>query len=483
MRFLRILLIILGIVFYLASSTASPTTSVVFDTSTGFFGIDSQSSVGMSTLRDELMLEGFDAADNVLMNIEADEITDRLLKRSNVLVLVNPNREFSEKEKDLVKNFVENGGKLLLVSDTPESAEYMNDLSMIFGAEFLGGYYLGQSLTAHATNEYLVSHGVNTISLTTPTPLRTFVQPEISIKTGFMPARAWFSRWEQPADVISNDTFVIFAGLKHGNGKVAFLGDKDILLNGNIVREDDLQFILTVFNWLADKEPRSIRTGISVELEPELLKIKEVVPPAIYLLSPLNISVHEGEERNFSIIIKNQKPENATIRVSVEGITFVEAHEEEFVLSDEHLLNLTVHSPECVELISSGDDRAVFQGKIVFSNERIYNTPLIVEVLKKDDSLQYYPEHFKFITSDGKPALLFFTVRNVGRVNQTISIMVPDYLASVTTIDKPTVFLPAGSTERIEITMRSTEYGSISDYIIVERSNGCQDYIPMEVVS
>jgi hypothetical protein len=286
-----IILVVLALGLHLVSNAAGSPSIIVFDTSTGFFGIDSESSVGMSLLRDELMLEGFDATDNVLLNIEADEITSSLLSRSRVLVLVNPSREFDKREIDLIKDFVYNGGKLLLVSDTPESSEYMNDVSRIFGVEFLGHYFLGDNLP--------LEYRGNMAYLISPIPLDVRVEPEVSLQSGQVDARAWFSVWERPGDIIKRDNFTVFAGVRYGKGSVAFLGDKDILLNGNIVKGGNLQFVKNIFNWFIYDVPEETDTEIA------------------YFPAQLNFVVEEGKRSVATLIIENRGNVNQTLRFKV----------------------------------------------------------------------------------------------------------------------------------------------------------------------
>lgn len=242
---MRIIFLVCFIGILFNSGTAFGST-IVFDNSVGFYGIDSEGSLGLSILKEELEFEGFDVTDNLHMKVESAKVTDALVGRANILVLVNPTRRFETEEIDLIKDFVENGGKLILVSDTPESARYMNGLSRKFGGEFLE-YFLGNNLT--------LSYGGNKTRLISPIPLDLGVEPEISLQTE-LDAKVWFSVWERPGEIVKRDNFTVFGGVRYGEGSVAFLGDKDVLLNENIVKGDNLQFVQSIFNWLVYEKPR-----------------------------------------------------------------------------------------------------------------------------------------------------------------------------------------------------------------------------------
>ena len=66
--------------------------TIIFDNSVGFFGIKDDSSVGLSTLSWELEFEGFEVRDNLEMQEKADTISERLLSRTDVLIIMNPTR-------------------------------------------------------------------------------------------------------------------------------------------------------------------------------------------------------------------------------------------------------------------------------------------------------------------------------------------------------------------------------------------------------
>lgn len=273
-------------------NSAPSISTVVFDTSTGFFGIDSESSVGLSILKEELELEGFYVTDNVLMNIEADEVTKRLLQRADVLVLVNPNRDFSSGEMDLVKNFVNGGGKLLLICDTPESAENMNELSRTFSVEFMGNYFLGDDLVISSQN-------ISPVHLTSAIPLDLKVETEVSLQSGEIDAKKWFSVWERPEEIIKRDNFTVFARVRYGKGSVAFLGDKDVLLNENIVKGDNLQFVQSIFDRLTYEMPEKTDNRI------------------VYYPNQLSFVVEKGKISVASLRIENKGDVNQTLRFKV----------------------------------------------------------------------------------------------------------------------------------------------------------------------
>lgn len=238
----KLVLILSAVGLITFSGCVYASSTIVFDNSGGFFGIDEESSVGLSILKEELELKGYEVKDNLEMRVNADMITQDLLERADILVIVNSNRKFKKEEMDVIKRFVGLGGKLFLICDNPHSAGYMNDLSREFEVEFLGNYYLGNYLA--------LDLDFGQVSLFSPIPLDLQKSPDIFLHTEKIEAKWWPSRWEIPREPLKKDDFTFFAGIKYGKGRIAFLGDKDIFLNENIKKGDNLSFVLNIFDWL-----------------------------------------------------------------------------------------------------------------------------------------------------------------------------------------------------------------------------------------
>ncbi len=68
---------------------------------------------------------------------QKDEEEEEVLP--NAFIIVSPQQEFSKKEKEAIEEFVDNGGKLLLIAD-PTRRGKMNSLSLQFGLMFESDY-------------------------------------------------------------------------------------------------------------------------------------------------------------------------------------------------------------------------------------------------------------------------------------------------------------------------------------------------------
>lgn len=267
--------------------------TIIFDTSTGFFGIGDESPVGLSCLRDELEYEGYNLSEspvglNRLKELKkVNTVTQDLINKIPTLVLINPNRGFEREKISLIKDFVVEGGKLLLISDIPESLINMNKLSKRFGAEFLS-YYLGDEIKIEASSGevYFIS----------PIPLTLEEEPEVLLKTDFIEAKEWKTLWERPEKEVRKANFTVFAGIRYGKGSVALLGDKDILLNKNIKKGNNLDFALSIFDWFEHKKPDDT---------------------IAYSTDKLNFFVKKGKTSTAILAIKNKGDVEQTLKFEV----------------------------------------------------------------------------------------------------------------------------------------------------------------------
>jgi len=284
--------------------------TVVFDNSCGFFGLEEESSLGLSTLKEELEFKDYKVTDNVRMKLNADSVTDSLLRKANILVIINPDRSFLYEERKMIRDWVEKGGKLLLISDNPDSAPNINSLARGFGAEFIGTYYLGERLTVTFSEEIsgswqntvpYANKGIlpksfysNQIILFSSIPLELQQEPEISLVSPKIEAKDWTTQWERPKETVAKDNFTIFAGLSYHKGKVAFLGDKDILLNENIRKAGNLQFVLSIFDWLTWEE--------------KMVMVKDQI-----VYTPEKLTFRLGRRHLIEMLVENKGEVNQTL--------------------------------------------------------------------------------------------------------------------------------------------------------------------------
>lgn len=222
----RIALLILLPALFCIPATSGQT--VLFDSSTGFFGLDDYGPCGYSFLRDELVLTGYQATDSLSLKLDCAEITEKELGNAHLLVVINPNRDISWAERSRILNALASGGNVLLVCDRLSTIDHANSLARSFGVEFQECSY--STLTADIDGSI--------VQFIAPLALVCADQAEGAI-------------------VQVNGT-TVFAGYQYGIGKIGFLSDADLLTN-SYVGDYGADFQLTVINWFFDSGRASVQ--------------------------------------------------------------------------------------------------------------------------------------------------------------------------------------------------------------------------------
>ena len=97
-----------------------------------------------------------------LFNIEDD--LEEELSKADAFIIVCPQEEFSKEEREIIDEFVNNGGKLLLIADPTRRGE-MNSLSLKFGLIFEPDYlYNMKENDANYRNIFVTEFKENPIS-------------------------------------------------------------------------------------------------------------------------------------------------------------------------------------------------------------------------------------------------------------------------------------------------------------------------------
>jgi len=199
---------------------------------------------------------------------EKSEITEKILKNVDVLVIGNPiNDYFSRSEISLIINFVKQGGALLLIS------EYGGDSLQKTNINDISGKYFDIFFEKNILKE---NNSVNE-NCTNIIRIKSFPNHEITnqlrelviggscsllLKSNAtilleLDDNAWSEKynssmndWEKD---ISKNTFVLSACSTYGKGKIAALGDVDLFSkdpNFGINQLENRKFVKNLFNWL-----------------------------------------------------------------------------------------------------------------------------------------------------------------------------------------------------------------------------------------
>lgn len=286
----KVTLVTVAIVIITLASAYSVSSSgkIVFENSVGFTGLRGEGPTGFSKLKEDLDFQGYTPTDSLELDARYEEITPQLLEKSKILVLINPIRPLSYEERNRIKEYVSGGGKLLLICDNPNAMAHANELSEDFDLKYLGRYIDDASLSVNRSNAKFYS--------AMPMEYTGDEEPGLYLRANTT-SRTWDSYWEvgnkQP-----REEHLILIGLKHGKGRVAFLPDKDFLLNENYQNSSSL--LWGVLNWL--------ESGESLKLGKPSLEVSN---------KSLSLSTYYNLPNNFSIRLSNPGTVNESVRISV----------------------------------------------------------------------------------------------------------------------------------------------------------------------
>jgi hypothetical protein len=111
--------------------------SVYFLTGHGERDIDSEAGEGAKSLADALRGDGFQV--NKLNLLAGDKMPDA----SQVLIILGPKSPMLDQEKELLKSFIEQGGRLLVAAD-PGEGHNIATFTKTFGIEFRNNFIVNQ---------------------------------------------------------------------------------------------------------------------------------------------------------------------------------------------------------------------------------------------------------------------------------------------------------------------------------------------------
>jgi hypothetical protein len=264
--------------------------TVVFDSSTGFFGLQDYGKCGFSGIEDGLMFQGHVARESISLGLDCQKITKDETISAALLCIMNPNRMLSWEEKGLIWDYVSNGGGLLLVCDNPRFVDNANFLASIFGMHFVDEGSSGDLVTDVYGTDVRFTDPLN-------------IEMDFGTYDGFR---------------ITGQNRTVFVGHDYGAGKVGLLADQSVLTN-EYSEEHDPYFASTLFRWyLADLRISYSPKAISVD--PGLGDVVMIVQNSGTIAQRLNISFTPNpgyiaiSESDFTLNPGDKRPIEMVIR-------------------------------------------------------------------------------------------------------------------------------------------------------------------------
>ncbi|MBO8180432.1 MAG: hypothetical protein H0Z19_08140 [Archaeoglobus sp.] len=261
--------------------------TVLFDSTSGFFGLESDARSGFMYLKFELEKSGFSVTDTISLRGNSVQIDGSDLKRAKVFVIVNPIREFSFSEIDALTDFVNNGGKVLIICDDPRYIGNANRIAGVFGGKFTSLYIERAEIPQYGAE------------------LKSSVPLQVEDASFTVNVTTWASEWLDLFKIGKEkhyENYTVFATKKVGKGVVAFLGDRDFMTNGNIYAANNTEFARLVFEMPVVSESEEAKES------EEVMKID---------MTPNEINVSVSEKPSIASVIVRNVGSNQSLRVEV----------------------------------------------------------------------------------------------------------------------------------------------------------------------
>ncbi len=417
---------------------------IVFDSSTGFFGLDDDSPIGLSTLRDDLEIAGFTVTDTIENNENILSVTDGVLQKARVFAIVNPNRRFETDEINRIKDWVNGGGSLFIAADHPDAITNANTLTSRFGAQF-------QSI--HLGHNKELNVRTATVVAPSPVPIQTEHDSFLAYTLANTTGNYWYTRFKQSDKEHSQtrDWPIIMAD-NVGKGRVVMLGDADLLVNSQPTEKNSL-FMQGLFFWLSGDEQLTI--------------------PDITLPAEMEVSAQEQTQTNVTLMVKNPMPNSVIISAETSS-PFITLHESTVEVLNSYPFNVSIDLP-CT-------NKREYVEHITFTvNDTPHDLTLTIKPALLTDDVKYLPDSFVLTKNKSAATLL---VENAGVVNQTLTFEKPQFID--VTFTPSTLFLPAypdtheKSIETVALTFNVPGGMLLEDYITVMRVHACHtktDYL------
>jgi hypothetical protein len=286
----QLMLILLAAIFIFGVvSGNSNETTIVFESSVGFFGLENEGPLGFSKLKNELELEGFKVDDTLKLKANYEEIEPKVLKKSDVYVIINPVRHLSFFERERIRDHVTDGGSVLLINDDPKTLKNANELAGFFEVHFLGQRIDSASIRLGDSRGRIVS----------AMPMRYEGQTEPDIFfTSKSASQVWEHYWDVGNELI-DDEYYLLLGFQFGSGKILFLSDKDFLINHNF-NQGSMDIFGDILTWFESKGP-----------------LKQNEPDSRIIPRSVSLSSHHGTLSYFRFLISNPSNLNTTVIIDL----------------------------------------------------------------------------------------------------------------------------------------------------------------------
>ncbi|MGZ7068839.1 MAG: DUF4350 domain-containing protein, partial [Methanobacterium sp.] len=330
LKIVLIFLLIIPILFSsLNSVSALDNKKILFDESSPNFGkfntIHSIGNYGSSGFASLLQENGY-----TVSTITDRPLTLEKLKDYGVLIIMDQTRNYTDDEVQAIKEFVNDGGGLLIVGsnwgdiDGDQNFAY-NKIARNFGVSFANNelvtndqnyFFISSIVEINDLRPSKITENVNKLYYMMGTYIK---DPGPSQVVAYTDSNTWGDRGYTTSEGMPSSNFKkdpneqsgplpVVSQMQYGNGKVVFMGSSYSFINSFIYRSDAWKLGLNSVNWLANNSSPATYKPISIiPLNLILPQILEMIVFTALALSGLTFAVRRNRKLDDYKTIKTIK--------------------------------------------------------------------------------------------------------------------------------------------------------------------------------
>jgi len=268
-----LIILILTFLLLIPGACAAQNPKVLFD-ETGPYGkyytIYSVGPYGASSFANLIQENGMEVS-----RLTDPPVTSEKLKGYDVLIAMAPERNYTDSEITAIRDFVKNGGGLLLLGDNWGQEDGGEDYAFNGLAKAFGVSYADNLVVADTQHNILFSDYVKVVDVK-PSPITGNVSEFYYLKGTYIKntgssdvlassdADSWADSYTLTEEGFSQNNGVkesgeasgplpVVSAMDYGDGKVIFMGSVGTYVNSWIYRTNGWKLGLNYVNWLADR--------------------------------------------------------------------------------------------------------------------------------------------------------------------------------------------------------------------------------------
>ncbi|MGZ7095070.1 MAG: DUF4350 domain-containing protein [Methanobacterium sp.] len=324
-----VLLLFLILFSFFNAVSAQENKKILFDESNPTFGklntIHSIGTYGSSGFANLLQENGYSVS-----ALKDTPITPEKLKGYDVLIIMAQSRNYTDEEIQTIKNFVNNGGGLLLIGNTWGKVDGDQNFAFNKIAKSFGVSFAYNEVVTNDQNYFLLPYNIDITDLK-PSKITSNIknyyhlsgtyikEPGPSTIVAYTDSNSWGDKGHTTPEGTTDSNYKkdpdetsgllpVISQMEYGKGKVVFMGSSEAFINSLIYQSDAWKMGLNSVNWLANNPaPQNYNPSSIIPLNLLLPQILLMIILGAAVISGLAFKVRRDRKLEESRTIKTIK--------------------------------------------------------------------------------------------------------------------------------------------------------------------------------